>query len=636
MGSLLLFYLICALLLSAGCVFAAARWGLRYEEALPISLTALMLLLFLFGAAGLLEAGVWAICLLALLLYAASFRLAAGKLKALAGKVFTPAALLFLLTLAGLFYINYGREVRRIDEMTHWADTVKAMYYTGLLPSAGAAATSFPAYPPGMALPEYLFLRLYALIGRDAGYTEWVMYAAYQSFLLAFLFPFLRGLDFKKPLRLILAAAMVLMCPLMMDASEPYCSLYIDPFLCAALGGGLAAVFTETEKDRLCYDLYVYSACAFLVLAKPAGLLFSFFLAAAYAAELLLRSGENRGRRLALAAGSVLVPLGVWTLRKAIDGVTQSFSSKEGAVDLRLALRYALHREGESWQQIVHDDYYRRLLTDTVRIKGFACPYWLLLLISAAALYALIRLTDRRRGHLRAARRLVLPALAVMAVSYYVSLCYVYIFKFGWWEAVVLAQFDRYVGILLYAVYTAALLAFVRFFTETDQSVGSVCAALAVFALLSPFGRALDVARRTDIAVQDPVYTEYRALVKELDRLSDGQPVRLCRVSQGDTGGSSTGVCYLLRPHTTVPTGEWFLGPAPEMPWADAFADRELSAEDWMRELREGYDYLYLEHIDDYFLEHYAGLFAPGSEPAEKGLYRVGEQLTIIETEGFI
>lgn len=634
MGSLFLFYLICVLLLSAGCVFAAARFELRYEETLPISLTALTLLLFLFGAVGLLEAGVWAVCAAALVLYAAAFRLSAGKLRALAARVFSPAGVLFLLTLAGFFYINYGREVRRIDEMTHWADTVKAMYYTGLLPSAKEAATALPAYPPGMALPEYLFVRLYALVDRGAGYTEWVMYTAYQCVLLSFFFPFLRSLDFKRPLRSVLAAAMVLMCPLMMDASEPYCSLYIDPFLCAALGGGLAAVFAETEKDRPRYDLYVCCACAFLVLAKPAGLLLAFFLAAVYAAELLLRGGKNRGRRLAFAAGSVLVPLGVWSLRKALDGVTQSFSSKEGAVDLRLALRYALHREGDSWQQIVHDEYYRRLLTDTVRIKGFSCPYWLLLLVSIAALYTLVRLTERRRGGLRAAGKLVLPSLAIMAASYYISLCYVYIFKFGWWEAVVLAQFDRYAGILLYAFYTAALLVFVRFFTETERSVGSVCAALAVFALLSPFGRALDVARRTDIAVQDPVYTEYRALSRELDRLSDGQHVRLCRISQGDTGGSSTGVRYLLRPHTTVPTGEWFLGPAPEMPWADAFADRELSAQDWMRELREDYDYLYLEQIDDYFLTHYAVLFAPGSEPAEKCLYRVGEQLEYMETEG--
>ena len=635
MGSLLLFYLICALLLSSGCVFAAARFGLRYEEALPISLTAIMLLLFLFGAAGLLEAGIWAVCVLALGLYAASFKLAAGKLRMLSSKVFTPAGLLFLLTLAGLFYINYGRQVRRIDEMTHWADTVKAMYYTGLLPSAKAAATALPSYPPGMALPEYLFLRLYALVDRGAGYTEWVLYPAYQCVLLSFFFPFLRALDFKKPLRLVLAAAMVLMCPLMMDASEPYCSLYIDPFLCAAFGGGLAAVFTETEKDRPRYELYVFCACAFLVMAKAAGLLLAFFLAAVYAAELLLRGGKGKGRRLVLAAGSVFVPSGLWSLRKALDGVTQSFSSKEGAVDLRLALRYALHREGENWQQIVHDDYYRRLLTDTVRIKGFACPYWLLLLFSIAALYALICLIDLRRGGLRAARRIALPSLAIMALVYYVSLCYIYIFKFGWWEAVVLAQFDRYVGILLYAVYTAALLAFVRFFTETDFGVGSLCAALAVFLLLSPFGRALDVARRTDINVGEPVYTEYRALSRELDKLEDGRPVRLCRISQGDTGGSFAGLRYILRPHTTVPTGEWFLGPAPEMPWADAFADRELSAEDWLSALRESYDYLYLEHIDDYFLAQYSQLFAPGSEPVEKGLYRVGEQLQIVETEGY-
>ncbi|MCR5576650.1 MAG: hypothetical protein K6F56_06540 [Oscillospiraceae bacterium] len=631
-----LFAVSCILLLSSGCVFAAARFGLRFEESLPLVMTAVMLFLFLFGMLGLLPFGVYALCAAALLLYALALRRSAGQGRALRARLLTPGALLFLLTFAGLIAVNYGRRVWRIDEMTHWADTVKAMYYTGLLPSAKAAATTYPSYPPGMALMEYLFLRLYALFDRKAGYTEWVMYFAYQCFLLSFSFPFLRALDFRKPLRFALAAALVLLCPLMIDGQRPYSSLYIDPFLSAAFGGGLAAVFTETRKDNLRYDLYVFSACAALVLAKAAGLLLAFFLAAVYAAELLLRGDERRARagKLAGAACAVFLPLGLWSLRKKLDGVTQSFSSKEGAVDLRMALRCALHREGESWQQIVHDDYYQRLLTDAVRIKGFACPYWLLLLFSIAALWLLIRLTDRRSGGcLRAARRIVLPSLLLISLIYYVSLCYVYIFKFGWWEAVVLASFERYVGIVLYAVYMAAMLGFVRFFTEADGGRASLCAALAVFVVLSPFGRALDVLRRTDMQTVVPVYDEYRALADMLRDETGGSPVRLAILSQTNRAGDSPGIRYLLRPNTAPPYSEWYLGSAPGTE-KDGLEDRFLSPEEWMDALRETAEYLYLDYPDGYFYEHYASLFPPDSPPVSKGLYRVDGQLRYVGTPG--
>ena len=631
MLSLIFFFLTCFLLLSSGCVFAAARFALRYEEALPIAVTAIMLFLFVFGLLDLLPAGVYVLCAAALLLYGVSLKLAAGKGRALREKLFTPGALLFFLSFAALFALNYGREVRLIDEMTHWADTVKAMYYTGLLSSAKAADTFFPSYPPGMALMEYLFLRLHDVFSRDAGYTEWVMYVAFQCCLLSFFFPFLRSLDFKKPLLLALAAALVFLCPLMMDESQPYSSLYIDPFLCAAFGGGLAAVFSETRKDRLRYDLYVFSACAALVLAKPAGLLFAFFLAVVYASEQLLRDRRRCLRKLLAAAASVALPLGLWSLKKTLDGVTQSFSSKEGAVDLRMALRYALHREGDSWQQIVHDEYYRRLFTDSVRIKGFACPYWLLLFFSVAAIYALLRLTERRCGSLHAARRIAVPSLLLISLIYYISLCYTYLFKFGWWEAVVLASLDRYIGIVLYALYTAAMLSFVRFFTEVDSGRLTICAALAVFLLLSPFGRALAILRRENLDEAVPIYTEFRTLAADIQEAGDC-PARVFYIIQDDRGGYFYSIHYLLRPNTSIPFGEWFLGPSPGTAWSGLLDDRLLSPEEWLRELQENYDYLYLMHIDDYFLTHYSDLFDADSPPVEKGLYRVGEQLSFLKT----
>ncbi len=630
MWSVLLFYFVCLLLLSAGAVFAAARFGLRFEEALPVWLTGAVLVLFVFGVMGRLLTGVYVLCALAAGLHGMAWT---GRRAGAAGRVFTPAALLFAAVLALLFALNYGRLPMRIDEMTHWADSVKAMYYADLLPSAKVCATDFPAYPPGMGLMEYLFLRLYSLLNPGKGYTEWVMYAAYQSFLLSFSFPFLRALDYKRPLRLALAAALVLLCPLMMDASQPYCSLYIDPFLCAALGGGLAAVFTEPQKERARYELYVFSACVMLVLAKPAGLLLAFFLAAAYSGELLLRRGERRPRKFAGAALAVLGPVGLWTLRKALDGVTQSFSSKEGAVDFGLILRLMLHREGESWQQIVHDDYYARLFTDTVRVKGFPCPYWLLLLFSAAALFALAYGMSRRCPRLRPAVRVLPWVLLLITAGYYISMCYTYIFKFDYWEALKLASLDRYIGIVLYAVYTAALLSLVRFFTEADTGRLSLCLAVAVLLVLSPFGRALDVLRRTDMRDLNPTYMEYRAMTARLAGETGGRPARVYWINQGSWGEEYYGVRYILRPNTGIPLHAWFLGKTAITVGNGIYPDHYLSAGEWMDELHEGYDYLYLEHIDDYFLENYSSLFAPGSEPADKRLYRVEERLTLLDKE---
>ena len=72
---LVCYYLLLLALLSSGCVWGAARFGRRFEHCLPLFLTGLVCVLFLFGLFGLLHLGVYALLLLALLLYAAALPL---------------------------------------------------------------------------------------------------------------------------------------------------------------------------------------------------------------------------------------------------------------------------------------------------------------------------------------------------------------------------------------------------------------------------------------------------------------------------------------------------------------------------------------------------------------------------------
>lgn len=619
MFRLVLYYVLLLALLSSGCVFGAVRFRRRFEDCLPIFLVGVSCFLFLFGLLGQLPLGFFALCAAALALYVLA-GLGLRRDPAALRRVLTPAAGLFALVLAGLFYINYGHLPYRIDEMSQWANAARAMYDTGLLSCAPEAATILPTYPPGMALMEYALMKLYDLAAGRRVCAEWVMYVAYQSFLLSFFFPFFRTLDARRPLRALLTLGLVFLCPLMEEHSPAYSCLYIDVFMSVVFGCGLAQIFTLPEKDGW-YACYLAACCVILVLVKPAGIVMAAFLAVCAVAECCLRAPSRavRLRAGALAALCVLLPYGLWSLALRLYGVGGSYSSKEGAVDPALMLRLMLHREGESWQQLVHDEYYRRLFTDSLRIKGFDCPNWLFLLLSVLAVWLLARRLSRRHPALRSAQKLALPALALIVTVYYVSLCYTYIFKFDYWEAIVLAAMARYVDGMLYAVYFAALLCFVRALNDGPPRPALLAAALALFVLLSPFGRALEVARRTEPIASQQIYRNYRNLSAELSARSD-RPVRVWLVSQGNPGGDFNAFRYCLRPHGTVGEREWHFGPSPGPQYGE---DRYVAAEDWARQLREGYDYVYLFHIDDYFVEHYAAIFAPGSEPEGRCLYAV-------------
>ena len=79
-----------AVLLS-GSVFAAARFGRKFEEILPITCMGIVLLLFLFGAVGILGAGVYAVLIAAACFWAYGlWRLVKGEGKRLIKSMITP------------------------------------------------------------------------------------------------------------------------------------------------------------------------------------------------------------------------------------------------------------------------------------------------------------------------------------------------------------------------------------------------------------------------------------------------------------------------------------------------------------------------------------------------------------------
>ena len=99
------------IIISSGGVLCAAYFGKKYEEILPITCAGIVLIMFLFGVAGLLTLGVLVVCGISALLYILSFvRLyKTTSWKDVLCNTFTPAFFVFFIFYIGVSCFNYGK-----------------------------------------------------------------------------------------------------------------------------------------------------------------------------------------------------------------------------------------------------------------------------------------------------------------------------------------------------------------------------------------------------------------------------------------------------------------------------------------------------------------------------------------------
>ncbi|MCI5957494.1 MAG: hypothetical protein MRZ54_10970 [Clostridiales bacterium] len=262
-------------LILCGCLFLSAVFHRRFEEGAPLSAFAMIVVLYGFGLAGALRAGVYAVLGLCGAAAAAGLVIAAkqGRVRRLAGDVCTPALVLYAVWCAIVCFANAGKPVHTWDEFTYWADAVKIMTQQGVLPSDPAARCLFASYPPALPLWEYLLQALGGLINPKAAFSEPMLFIAYQWLMLALYLPFLRHVSFRRPLEM---AAHAVLVPLAAMAVFPlaFDLLHSDALLGTLAGFVCAYALLERRRD----GLFLATMCAALfvvTLTKDAGLVFA-------------------------------------------------------------------------------------------------------------------------------------------------------------------------------------------------------------------------------------------------------------------------------------------------------------------------------------------------------------------------
>lgn len=619
--------------LISGSLLGAVKAGKRFEETVTVNLTAVMLVLFLCGISGFLNFGVTLVMAVSAFAFGyAVFTLVRQKrYDRLRDYFLTPGFAGFTLLFLFCLWTDWERVCIQSDEYSHWALCVKEMLRLNAMSTAPGSVDHYANYPPAMGLVQYYVQRMLVIFEKAGTMQEGLLYFCYNTVMVCFLMPVLKDSRWKRPglsLAAFVTVVLTLRCVPEFPLGE---TLLIDGFLSVVFAAGFSQLLLSREIGIM-ECLNVCACLAFLVLSKDAGIGFAAILLLAFT---FMCFGGGRSRkdglmRLVPALAACFVPLILWKLHVALSG-SNVMHGQTGSISELLGL--FIGRDPSGYRYQIADFFVRSLFRHTYLypLFGKKLPLIYILVLTYGALIAYRIFFRKDFG--KAAGRLFLPILFLHGVVYCVGLMYVYMFHMDYAEAVSLAEFVRYLSILIFSlcltlVYTEVPLFLKMDSTSRGKHIAAVLLILAVTLLQlpgqSPYSREASLRTHT----HNERYNTAVALIQDnFDEEDCSVLIIEQEASYAGWDGSNRIMPYLLRPHNAA-------GIALGVPSWEGDWERDVSPEDLLTMLKEEYCFVFLLKTNDYLKEHYAQCFVPGCDAVQGGLYRVDKETGMLSFVG--
>lgn len=470
---------------------------------LPFSALLMILVMYVMSLFGVMGATlVVELALLALLLAVAAVRecrRAPGTWKRVVDEIMSPTMVMFIAFACFIFSFTHYMIAHQWDEFSHWSVTVEDMYYRGRLSTDAAAHTMFQAYPPAMALWEYLFIVL------APTYSDAALYFAYNLYLLLMMLPIVRHISWKNAVLLIPAALIAYMLPYFIGSyyeAAAWHTLYIDHAIALTV---MFATLTYFDACGERTSLFVAGAAlAVLTLLKSTGFSLALIALLPMVVECFCtkkdqapkgwtrRVGRSLHELLPLIVPMVAAQLS-WKLYRGVVGLGEQWNTASITAS---AVWQLITGKAEGWRYDAVLAFWKKLNTSSTWFEALIpltflghIAVWLVM----AMLDAMVR-SEKRTFKKEAFSRLRVWGLHTLGfVIWLISLQLTYLYIFVPEEAANLAGFYRYTG-----NYFLAMTAFytIRLFVDAVKcrrrivSVGCVLVTCAFVLLMEPANKA--------------------------------------------------------------------------------------------------------------------------------------------------
>lgn len=622
-------------------------FGKRFEETLCLAVATVGLVLYGFGLFNLLNTGFWVVMGLAVCSWLAAC-LAYVRGRPVLKELQTPGAVFFLLLFCFLVIYNRSSWAFRAewDEYSYWGVAVKDLFYYDRLAVHPGSTIHLDRYVPMMPLLQYFAMRTRGVV------SDGYMYLIYQLAAFSFLLPLFAEKEKKDWRNGVKIAVLMMLFPLIQFTSFYY-SIYIDAFLGIAAGYILCAYFKEKNSGFQWFSMAM--GTAMLVLVKEMGCILLVCIAMVIGADILrdhLQKESGKGRicrllgnrqlwKLAAVCLWGMVCFGSYQLYRGANHGAQETAAAVLQAKSLLAVQKtpAALAAGLMASGSMFSEYVRLLSLDKLMLlvagQGTDWQYeslknWVTHMASEKAYFGLTyiqffvginllalfwKLVAKGKNYLH-----VTLTLSAGAFLYSVILEFMYLTLFSVYEAVHLSSIIRYLGSYVLMAAYLMLFLFLKESVQLKKERGNL--ALLVLVLLVVWQAPVQhfVTKwcfDEHFVVQlkeNYVYTQaaFRSFASEEEAVY--------HVNRDNDRGGMNHRVFL---DAMIPVAsQWDQGNIHTAEYNTAATGKKVEVSAWAATLRQGYDYVYLDVIDDDFINSYRELFGE-EEIMEGGIYRV-------------
>jgi hypothetical protein len=617
-------------------VLLAAAFSLSYLIrsslliSLPTAVFGITAVLYIFGIFNLLLVGFWMVlaAIAAATIVGIALLVKDKELLSHLKSQLSPGLAIFIsLALFG-FFLTRGMQLSSWDEFSHWGTIVKATFLFDAVGPYNPVDLVFRSYPPSLSLFEYFVTKL------GGAWLEGNIFWAYQLIIWSLFTPFLAQLSWRRWGQLFAVVPLVFVAPLAFFNSLNV--TLIDPLLGMLFGYALAIAYVGNILQwRLA--LHVGLAVFMLTLAKDAGTFMAALVVVLYIVRLLAAKKtspeEWSWKRFAILGSiptlSLVSSNQSWSALVKARVEAPAFS---GPIDIGAFLG-AFRGEGPAYWQEVLSTFGFGVSNYPINNDGaLAIPQLQLIVLFAILLGILEWLVSRRMG--RRFGFASIAAVTVGAVAYTYGLLVLYLFRFGEYEALRLASYERYLGtfwagialfVALITIWLVAGSASSQATNGSNTSTGGmaelVVTGVVVLSLfvLSPVQK-LGEFFANPHGYSSQVRAQFEPVLEQAKKAGVEPGDKVWIIAQHTTGFEYWVVRYSLMGNSVNP-GSWSLGS--KLDEGDVWTV-EKSPSEWSRELTD-YDYVLILRATDSFVAEFGALFRSPSDLSTWSIFEVDE-----------
>lgn len=615
--------------------FLAIILNRRVTETIVLSITLIIVILFLFGLLnfkGSLLVGYF--LLICFAIYSLIFSIRAFiKDKEKIKKISLISSLVIFLGFFMIsFFINYKRMFTQWDEFSFWGASVKMIYSFDVFATFKESTLYIKSYIPGTSLLGYFFTRPFK------EFIEFPSYIASNILFFSIVIIFFKKIDVKN----FLLVSSYLALPLLFDI-QFYSNLYVDQILGIMFSSIiLIYYYYDRDEDSLIKFLSVLSVVLLISLTKHMGFLFALIALLIIGVDIVffkkdwlktfLQKEQNKIKK-SLKILLLFTPLICIIVFQLLWKVHLSFIRINSISDSVGGLFSSLFSGGEllPYQKNIIQAFLC-FLKEVSLLPGkvtFDIFFKIFIVVIVTLLITSEGLTKKTQ------KRLLLTYIGILLgnLFYLAVLLLSYIFIFNEYEGTLLNSSDRYISSYIVGVFFSLLLFLIvkkennkldKTGTSIKKEIYKIINMVTIFLIFCYVVHGVNITGISYImnsrkAVDNSI--ELRAPFEKINDWSEyikEKGARIYIISQGDQGLDKLILMHTIAPSTTEWIADFSVSATLnqlEYPWI-----KIITAEDWSDYVLTNYDFIYIFKYDESFVESYGQFF---DEVRQYWLYRV-------------